>query len=48
MSNVKGRKAVDWTRLVRDFAKAHNFPFFMKQVGLSQECPVRTLDSSNA
>lgn len=48
MNDAKGRKAVDWTRLVRDFAKAHNLPFFMKQVGLSQEYPVRTLDSINA
>lgn len=44
MSDAKGRKAVDWTRLVRDFAKAHTLPLFRKQAGLTHKHPVRTLD----
>ncbi|OYW38271.1 MAG: hypothetical protein B7Z35_07820 [Hydrogenophilales bacterium 12-61-10] len=35
---------LDWARQVRDLTKAHNLPFFLKQVGSSHKHPVRTLD----
>jgi protein gp37 len=36
--------ALDWVRDIRDVAKAHEKPFFIKQLGSSHKNQVRTLD----
>lgn len=35
---------LDWARKVRDFARDHRIPFFLKQVGNNHRQPLRTLD----
>lgn len=46
MCDAKSREAIVWAHLIRDFARAYNLPFFLKQVGLSHKHPVRTLNKS--
>lgn len=35
---------LDWARDVRDFAKSHDIPFFLKQIGASHKNSIRALD----